>query len=96
MEPRLHLGLLYFSTAVRTSRELEKNAKKSCSRVQIVRSYTLHCRLEDMSLLQGINQIFTFITSVLFKRKQLVLLSLSLMVSNTAQAHGAAHAVFAP
>ena len=47
--------------------------KKSCSRVQIVRRYRLHCPLEDMSLLQRMNHIFTFIDSVLFKRKQEVL-----------------------
>ena len=55
----------------------EKCKKKSCSRVQIVRPYRLHCPLEDMPLSQGMNQIFTFIDSVLFQRKQEVLLSLT-------------------
>ena len=43
----------------------------------IVRPYKLHCPLEDMSLLQRMNQRFTFIDSVLFKRKQEVLFSLT-------------------
>ena len=49
--------------------------KKSCSRVQIVRPCTLHCPLKDISLLQRMDHIFTFIDSVLFKKKQGVPLS---------------------
>ena len=44
--------------------------KKSCSHVKIVRPYRLQCLLEDMRLLQGMSQMFTFIYSVLFQRKQ--------------------------
>ena len=66
---------LWTTLAVRNSRELGKMPKQSCSRVQIVRPYRLHCPLEDMSLLQRMNHIFTVIDSVLFKRKQELLLS---------------------
>ena len=56
---------------------LGENQITSCFGVQIVRPYRLHCPLEDMTLLQGMNQIFTYIDSVLFRRKQEVLLSLT-------------------
>ena len=49
--------------------------KKKCSRVQIVQPYKLHCPFRDMSLLQRMNHIFNLIDSLLFKRKQEVLLS---------------------
>ena len=52
-----------------------KCPKKSCPRVQIFRPHRLHCPLEDMSLLQSMNHLFTFFDSVFFKRKQEVLLS---------------------
>ena len=55
---------------------IRKNAhKKKCSRVQIVQPYRLHCPFRDMSLLQRMNHIFNLIDSLLFKRKQEVLLS---------------------
>ena len=66
MELGLHLGLQCSSVAVPNSRELGKMHKKSCSPVQMARPYKRHCPLEDMFLLQGMNQIFTVINSVLF------------------------------
>ena len=61
---------------LRNPRELGKMpTKKKCSRLQIVQPYRLHCPLRDMSLLQRMNHIFNLIDSLLFKRKQEVLLS---------------------
>ena len=51
----------------------------------MVRPYKLQRPLEDKPLLNGMNQIFTFMDSVIFHKKQEVLLSLSFMVTNTAQ-----------
>ena len=74
---------------MRNSRELGNMPKNSCLRVQIVGPYRLHCPLDDMSLLQRMNHIFTFIDSVLFKGKQEVLLSLT-----HGKQHCTAHSAF--